>query len=167
MPVHFSSPYGRIDLDPDHAVARYTRTSLQFPTLTELEIFHENVARALDRLGRARHALVVDLREARGNNTSGLEQALTRGRRRLLAGFLRVGIIVKTATGALQVLRHAGEDGIEVRVFQDDEVAALAFARLSMPTSERQPPRSGVVEAAPASARAPASVRPPASWRRA
>ena len=177
MAVHFSNPYGRIDIETDTCVARFTRSSLPFPTILELEIFHDNVGRALDRLTRSRYSLLVDLREARSTYNSGQDLALGNGRRRMLAGFVRVAIIVNSAAGALQVLRHAREDGIDVRVFQDDEAGALAFVRMSMspsssssgssgvtssatPTSERQPPRSGVVDVDPG----PNSVRPPASW---
>ncbi len=206
MAVHFSNPYGRIDVETDASVARFTRSSLPLPTIIEMEIFHDNVGRALDRLNRSRYSLLVDLREAQGTSSSGLEASLASGRRRMLSGFVRVAIVVKTAAGALQVLRHAREDGIDVRVFQDDEAGALAFVRMSMspgsssspaspssspsgpssgipssapssahspsshsssssllsstPTSDRQPPRSGVMEVDAG----PPSMRPPASW---
>lgn len=148
MALLFSNKYATLDLD--QSVVRYVRNSVVFPSTDELVQSHTDVARALDRLGRARYSLLADLREARGANSPWIESAMRTERKRLLYGFNRVGILVKSAAGALQVQRHAREDGIVVRVFLDDERAALAYVRAPGPASEREP-SSGVIEAAPLS----------------
>lgn len=147
MALLFSNRYASLDLD--QSIVRYVRNGVPFPSIDELTQSHGDVARALDRLGRARYALLVDLREARGINMPAEEQAMAQERRRLLFGFNRVALLVKSAAGALQAQRHAREDGIAARVFLDDERGAVAYLRRSGPVSERVPD-SGVIEATPA-----------------
>jgi hypothetical protein len=155
MALLFSNRYASLDLD--QSVVRYTRNSEVFASIEDLVQSHADMARVLDRLGRARYSLLVDLREARGANTLAAEDAMARERKRLLFGFRRVAVLVKSAAGALQVRRHAREDGIDVCVFLDDERRAVAYVRGSGPISERAP-SSGVVETVPPSSSGPASV---------
>jgi hypothetical protein len=131
MIVRFENAYGRIDEYPELRVLRYTRNDVLFPTLADLERVFAETSRELDRLGRERHAMLVDLRAAHGSNAPGFEEAMARARRGLLAGFPRIAVLVKTAAGALQMQRHAREDGANMRVFQD-EAEALAFAGESL-----------------------------------
>lgn len=151
MALLFSNRYASLDLD--QSVVRYVRNSEPFATVEDLRQSHGDISRALDRLGRARYALLVDLREARGANSGAMDQAMAQERRRLLSGFSRVSLLVKSAAGLLQVQRNLRDDGIAGRVFLDDERAALAFARGAGP----------VTVDAPMSERAPLSVRPPSS----
>lgn len=146
MALLFSNRYASLDLES--SIVRYVRNSEPFPTVEDLVQCHGDVARALDRLGRARYALLVDLREARGANTATYEQAMLHERRRLLFGFNRVAVLVKSPAGALQVQRHAQEDGIALRVFLDDEPGALAHLRRTGPVSDRMP-NSGVIATEP------------------
>jgi hypothetical protein len=146
MALLFSNRYASLDLE--QSIVRYVRNGVAFDSLEDLTQSHGDVARALDRLGRARYALLVDLREARGVTGPAAEQAMLPERRRLMFGFNRVAVLVKSAAGALQVQRHAREDGIAARVFLDDERGALAYLRRTGPISDRMP-ESGVIEAAP------------------
>jgi hypothetical protein len=146
MALLFSNRYASLDLD--QSVVRYVRNSEAFPSIEDITQSHGDVARVLDRLGRARYALLVDLREARPVSSAEAEQAMSRERKRLLFGFSRVATLVKSAAGALQVQRHAREDGIAMRVFLDDERGALQWVRSSGPVSERAP-NSGIIESVP------------------
>lgn len=172
MALLFSNRYASLDLD--QSVVRYVRSGELFASVEDLRQSHNDVARVLDRLGRARYALLVDLREARGANTGVIEQAMANERKRLLYGFNRLALLVRSAAGVLQVQRNLREDGISGRVFLDDERAALAYARGAgpvtitgdpPPVSDRTPSFAMGSQAAPSSGRdnAPISVRPPSS----
>ncbi len=82
----------------------------------------------LDALAAAgTEGLWVDLRAAPGRNDDAYETAVAPYRRRLLASAGRVAVLVRTRVGALQVARHAREDGLDVFV-TDDPAAARAHA---------------------------------------
>ena len=76
---------------------------------------------------QAPEGLVVDLRAAPGRNDDAYEVAVAPFRRALLESAQRVAVLVRTRVGALQVARHAREDGLDVFV-TDDEAAARAHA---------------------------------------
>jgi hypothetical protein len=139
----FSNRYVSIDLD--RSVVRYVRNGVPFPSTEQLVESTGDVARVLDRLGRARYALLVDLRQAGGV----ADYAMANERKRLLFGFARTAIVVKSAVSAREVRRHADEDEIDVRVFIDDERAALAYAQSGGPVSDAF--SSGIIEASPRS----------------
>jgi hypothetical protein len=133
----FSNRYASLDLQ--ESVVRYLRNGEPFSSLEDLAQSHGEVARALDRLGRARYSLLVDLREARGTVSTLIEQAMLGERQRLLFGFKRVAVLVKSAVSAAEVQRHARQEDLAVRVFVEDEPGALAYLRRSGPTSDRAP----------------------------
>ena len=128
MIAHFSNEYGRIEQFDGTSVLRYKRSELSYPTLEALERSNRDTALALDRLGRERHCLLVDLREAKGSNTPQFEGAMKLGRRQLMARFAKKAALVATAAGQLQVRRHAREDASDLRVFLDER-EALAFLK--------------------------------------
>lgn len=132
----FADEYVRVEVDATKTLARFTRTTAVFPSLAQLERSFGESSAALERLDRARYALFVDLRDARGSNDLAFEQAMVRARRRLMTGFCRVAVLVKSASGALQVRRHAKEDGVELGVFTDEDelLAYLSSRRLSTKT---------------------------------
>lgn len=125
----FADEYVHVEVDAAKKLARFTRTTAVFPSLAQLEHSFGSGSAALERLERARYALFVDLRDARGSNDPAFEQAMVHARRRLMTGFARIGVLVKTASGALQVRRHAKEDGVDLGVFTD-ETELLAYLRL-------------------------------------
>ena len=126
----FTDEYVRVDVDASKKLARFTRTTAVFPSLAQLERSFGDGSAALEQVDRARYALFVDLRDARGSNDPAFEQAMVRARRRLMTGFGRVAVLVKSASGALQVRRHAKEDGVEMGVFTDED-ELLAYLRRS------------------------------------
>jgi hypothetical protein len=140
VPELISNPYAQLAVDPETGIALYVRTSTPYPSVAWVERVHEQLSAALDGIGRARHGLLVDLREAPLTNDPLFEQVMRTCRPRLLRGFAKVAALVRTASGSLQVKRFAREDGIEMGVFLD-EGAALAFlvdagVRDSSPRSE-------------------------------
>ncbi len=116
----FADEYVRVEVDASKKLARFTRTTATFPSLAQLERSFGDGSAALEQLDRARYGLFVDLRDARGSNDPAFEHAMVRARRRLMTGFRRVAVLVKSASGALQVRRHAKEDGVEMGVFTDE-----------------------------------------------
>jgi len=68
--------------------------------------------------------LLCDLRLARGRNDRAFEVQVAEYRRRLLSLTRNTVVLVATATGALQVMRHAVLDGLpDLRVVADPLVA--------------------------------------------
>ena len=85
------------------------------------------LAAALEPFDRRRHVILVDVRQGPTSHEPGIEEVLRQARRILFADFNRAAVIVKTAAGRLQAIRHARDDGLEPRIFLDDEEAARAY----------------------------------------
>jgi hypothetical protein len=128
MVVLNENPYFSLTYFPDISVVRYTRTDQPYASNEQLERLHEEIAPALDRLGRDQLCLLMDMRDSPLNNSPGFEQSMARARLSLLRGFSRISVLVRTAVGALQARRYSREDAINVHVFQD-EGAAVTFLR--------------------------------------
>jgi hypothetical protein len=124
----YSDEYSRVEVDVSHRFVRFTRTAVPLATPESAETAYLDAAIAIDALERPIYVVLVDLRLARGSNTPGFEEAMARGRKRLLGGFRKTAVLVRTAAGALQVQRHAREDASNTQVFQD-ETSALTFLR--------------------------------------
>jgi hypothetical protein len=87
------------------------------------------VSRVLDdarRAGRRQLAQLVDLRLAPGRNEPEFEKAMLRVRPLVMRGFSRIGILVQSTVGALQIKRHVREDGIE-RMVSSSESELLSY----------------------------------------
>jgi hypothetical protein len=145
-----------IHVDRATKLVRFVRTAAPFASMQELEQLYAAAFRVFDQLGRERHALLIDMREAVMNTDPAFEKATARVRPHMVRGFTRVAVLVKTAIGSLQVNRHIREDGMQRVAVHQDEASALAF--LVDPDLEPQR-RSGFVESAPPSSHSPASVK--------
>ena len=126
------TPYGTLTWDATHSIAWYTRTSLGYASLEEIERESIEIERALQRAGKIR--LLVDLRAATPRNDPEFEQAIVKFRRKLFGGGQQVAVLVRTAMGALQVKRHVREDGFAVEVFTNE---STALAHLAQRPSDR------------------------------
>jgi hypothetical protein len=105
-------------------VARVTRTSAPITALVQIERAWGEVNRALLRLDRREHSLLIDMREARGRNDDAFERAVAPYRAATVSGFSRVAVLVRSLTGHLQVQRHVREDSLgDVRVFDSESLA--------------------------------------------
>jgi hypothetical protein len=140
MPVLMDTPWITLHLDAQASLIRYTRSGERYPSASEMDRLHEEAARILDRLGRQRYVLLVDMRAAPLNNEPGFERYAARARDLLVRGVPRVAVLVRTAVGSLQVKRHIREGALDILVFQD-EAEALRHL-LSVSSSERPPPSS-------------------------
>lgn len=131
----------RVELDEGSGIVRFTRSEIPYATNTEIVAIHEQIARELDRLGRDRRSLLVDLRRAPMNHDPAFEEPAERARALLQRGFSRVAVLVQTAIGALQVRRHVREDGRDIGVFSREQDALDDLAiRLDIEGA----PKSGV-----------------------
>jgi hypothetical protein len=147
MPVLLDDPYCQVSVDHVASVLRFTRTQRAYASLDDVLTVHQAVGRIFDRLGRERHVLLVDMRQAPLSNDPGFEQAAARGRAILVRGFRRVSVLVQTAVGTLQVGRHMREDGVPGEVFMDVAQALAYLERLApapaAPGGPGGPPKAG------------------------
>ena len=136
-----TTPHGAVEMDRPRRLVRMVRSGTPFNAIEEVRAFYESVAIAVEKLERRALMLLVDLREAPARNDPAFETTVAGYRKRMFADFARIGILVKTAAGKLNVSRHAKDDGHEVTVFHDED-AALAWldAKGDTPSSRRRPP---------------------------
>jgi len=97
-----------------------------FASVEELEVVFADFANALDRLDRARYALVADIRAAPGRNDPLFEPVMQRLGPRWFVGFRKVGVLVKSTVGMLQAQRYARKDGIS-RLISNDEAEMYRY----------------------------------------
>ena len=136
-----SDPHARLLLDPETSVVRFVRTEVPYPSTRELLWVHERIAGILDRLGRARHTLLVDFRRAPRSDGPDFEKAAQQARALLVRDFPRIADLVQTAEGALQVSRHVRQDHLTIAVFQNE---AEAVEHLTLRSDPEPAPASRV-----------------------
>lgn len=116
--VHVRRTLGRV------GVVRVVRTSAAIETLEQVDEVWGAVSRALVSLDRARHVLLMDMREAPGRNDDAFERRVAKYRTATVQGFVRVAVLVRSLPGQLQVQRHAREDGLGmVHIFAAEQAA--------------------------------------------
>lgn len=123
MVTLLQTPLIRSEYDERRRLVRYTRTSLGFSSISELEETYKNLIQSTLRFDLRHLALLVDLREAPPRNDPAFEEAIARYRGPMMQGFARVAVLVKSAVGRLQVRRHAADDGVANLVTQDEDEA--------------------------------------------
>jgi hypothetical protein len=128
-----TDPHASVLLDPETSVIRFVRTEVPYPSTRELLGVHERAAKLLDRLGRGRYTLLVDMRRGPLNNNPDFEKPAQRARAMLVRGFPRVAVLVQTAVGALQVTRHVRQDNLPILVFHDEAAAVDHLAPRAEP----------------------------------
>lgn len=124
--MQFRSDYFRIRLEREGRVVVVTRTETPFPSLSEVRTAFAAMFVALDRLGRAGRGLLCDLRLAPGRNDPEFEKLMNELRPHWLQGFRRVGVLVRSTVGALQIRRYARGDGME-RLVSSDEAVLMEY----------------------------------------
>ena len=119
-----------LTIDRSEGVVRFVRTTQSLPELPVLRARMLEMLEILDRLPRARLGLLVDARQAIGRSDDDFEAAMSELRPRLFAEFRRIGVLVRSAVGRLQVQRLARTDGIVDRLLvTSDEAEALTWVR--------------------------------------
>lgn len=103
------------------------RSNEPFASNEEIHASFEPVYRSLAAVPRERSSLIIDMREARWRNDGNFEEATAAHRKRLVEGFARVAILVRTTGGKLQSQRLSRAENLGWAVF-DDEILAREYA---------------------------------------
>jgi hypothetical protein len=122
----FRNDYYTVLLDERQRLVRIVRSEKPFATMPELDACFAQLLPALNTLDRPRYALLSDVRAVAGRNDPEFEAALARLRPLWLGGFRKVGVLVQTSVGLLQVQRYARKDGL-VRRVSNDEAELLEY----------------------------------------
>ncbi len=117
----FQNEYFIVLVDERMRIVRTVRNDKAFASIAELDVVFAGLGDALDALGRERYALLADLRAAPGRNDSEFETTMQRLRPRWVGGFRKVGVLVRSTVGLLQIQRHRREDGEERLVSKDED----------------------------------------------
>jgi hypothetical protein len=118
------SSYFRLTVDDPPGVARLVRKATAFPSGEVLRAAALEVERAPLPSGLA---LLIDARDAPARNDAEFEEQFSRARRPILARFVRVAVLVRSAVGKLQVTRYAREDGVSAQFVFDDDGEAVDY----------------------------------------
>ena len=113
-----------VDVDAGASLVRATRTAQAFASVDEMQRAHKELLRTVAPFGE--YGLLLDVRLGPARSDPEYEQGLASLRRQITERFARVAILVKSAVGGLQARRLAREDGVTMRIFQD-EAAALEY----------------------------------------
>lgn len=136
--VVWQNAHFTVELDKQNGIIWTIRSSTPYASFDELEAVMHELGRVLDGLGRSRHALVADVRAAPGRNDPEFEAVMYRLRPLWLKGFRRVGVLVQTVVGAMQVQRFAKQDGIE-RLITSDEAELMRYVMQTRSRGGRDP----------------------------
>jgi hypothetical protein len=119
----YESDYYRMELDARGGVLFLVRTAQAFENLDAVRAEQVAILDRLQMLVRRHLGLLVDLRRGPSRNDPAFEQAIKEFRVALFALFRRVAVLVRTATGRMQLTRHMRSDGGEAHVFDDERRA--------------------------------------------
>jgi len=118
--IHF------VVIEESEQLIRLTRTSEPVGVGDDAVARWMEVSEVLDRAGRKGRFLLCDLRASPPRNDPEFERTMGQVVPKIHQGFARNAVVVRMAAGALQVRRHAREDGIE-RLITDSEEQALDY----------------------------------------
>ena len=125
MSADLSTPYFEVHHDRARDLVRLVRTAHPYPSIPEMVAASEALGRKLEPLKAAR--CLIDMRNGPpGRNDEAFEHAGEQSRRELHRHFKKVGVLVRTVAGVLQVQRLNRQSGITAHVFKD-EVEALRY----------------------------------------
>lgn len=106
-------------------VLRVNRTEEPFLRIPDIAKSFGELEDALRAYNRRHFCLLVDMRAAPQRNDPEFEQAASHQPAVLSAGFIRVAVLVRTASGRLQVGRHIRTQNISMQMFNDEAEAML------------------------------------------
>lgn len=112
---------------------RLTRTSASVGDGDEAVAHWMEVSAVLDRAGRKGRSLLCDVRLSAPRNDPDFERTMGQVVPKIHHGFARNAVLVRMAAGALQVRRHARQDGIE-RLITESEEQALNYLLNTTPS---------------------------------
>lgn len=117
----FQDEYFTVLVDERMGIVRTVRSDKPFASLVELDGIFGRLAMALDELGRSRYGLLADLRGSPGRNDPEFEAAMERLRPLWVGGFRKVGVLVRSTVGLMQIQRHARRDGVPRLISKDED----------------------------------------------
>ncbi|WP_437670406.1 hypothetical protein [Sorangium sp. So ce131] len=122
----WGNDYFVVLVDEPRRLVWNVRTAKSYDSLEQVEAVMEELSRVLDGLGRSRYALLVDTRAAIGRNDPTFEATMRRLRPRWMSGFRRIGVLVQSVVGAMQIQRFAREDGLR-RLVTSNEAELIEY----------------------------------------
>ena len=120
-PHHFNGRFFVVDVDAAARLLRMTRTAAQFASPEEMQRAHKEALRVVAPF--LEYRLLLDVRGGPSRSDPEYEKGLASLRRQIVVRFDRVAILVKSAIGGLHATRLARQDGVRVRVFQEEDLA--------------------------------------------
>lgn len=130
----FQDDYILVRMEADGVLVWLIRSAVAYPDILALVRSFEGVIAALDRAGRSGRAMLFDTRAARGRNDPEFERVMATLRPRIERHFLRVGVLVASAVGALQIRRWVCADGSERLIGTNAaDLADILRAELPLP----------------------------------
>ena len=120
------TPYLIIARVPGFDVIHFKRLSLSLYDLEQLHATLTAAVAAMDTVDRSRFGLLVDVREAPLRTDPEFEQIFAMYRPKLLGGFAKIAVLLKTEVGKLQAMRMGREDRLQFKTF-DDEREAMSY----------------------------------------
>jgi hypothetical protein len=117
----FQDEYFTVLVDEQRGIVRTVRSEKPFDSLAELEGVFGRLGMALDALGRSRYGLLADLRSGPGRNDPEFESTMERLRPLWVGGFRKVGVLVRSSVGVMQIQRHARRDGVHRLISREED----------------------------------------------
>lgn len=130
----YDTRHFKLDLDAKSRLIFLTRRAQEYASVKEIHAENQALAAKLDEMDRPKHALMVDLRLARGRDDAEFNAAQSIYRKMLVERFQAVAFLVATAQGKTQmeriIVEHRILDGIAV--FTEEE--AVRYLRKALGT---------------------------------
>ncbi|WP_437288495.1 hypothetical protein [Sorangium sp. So ce406] len=99
------NPYTALYHDALQQLVALKRSSLHYPSIEVLDQNFDRLEQALGVVSRHRSVLLVDARDAPFRNDDKFDEPFARRHARLVQGFKKMAVILRSAVGALQVGR--------------------------------------------------------------
>lgn len=120
------SCYFVVSVSGTEKLARIERSDIHFESVEEVRRAWREVDAALQKTVRRGRSLLVDLRRAPARNDPEFETAVRAILPDVRRGYRRIGVLVRSAAGGLQVSRLARADGA-VEFISSNESEILAY----------------------------------------
>lgn len=115
------SRYFQVAVSGTEKLARIVRSEVAFDSLDEVLLAWREVDAALRKTARRGRSLLIDLRRGPARNDPAFEAAVRSILPDIRRGYRRIGVLVRSAAGGLQVSRLARADGAEEFISSNEE----------------------------------------------
>lgn len=127
------SRYFTVAVSGAEKLARIDRTDVPFDSIDEVTRAWREVDAALRKTARRGRSLLIDMRLAPPRNDPAFETAVRSILPDIRRGYRRIGVLVRSAAGGLQVSRLARADGAEEYI-SSNEAELIAYLKEPEPT---------------------------------